>query len=349
MTRQSRVAAALLLSAAFTASATVSATLWGPSVHADSPSDAGGYVVVEGDSLSRIAAKLGVTLPALLEANGMTVSSLILPGQRLAVPEGGGVDAPAGAATYRVRPGDGLAGIAARHGVSLRALLDANGLTIDSVIIPDQRLVLPSGATQPSAAPASGAGAVSGGTSYTVRPGDSLSLIASRHGVSLGALLGSTGLTVDSLILPGQQLTLPAGASQPSAAPSTATDETGGRGVDAVLSFALAQQGKPYRFGAAGPDEFDCSGLVKRAYAQVGVKLPHQSALQARLGTPVDLTSDTVRPGDLIFLKTRGSQVINHVGIAVTATTYVHALRPGDVVRIGNIPTGSVAEVRRFL
>lgn len=345
MTRQSRVAAALLLSATFTVSATASAVIWSPVVHADG--DPGAYEVVEGDSLFRIAAKLGVTLPSLLEVNQMTLSSLILPGQRLEVPEGGGVaqDGP----SYTVRPGDGLAAIAARHGVSLRALLDANGLTIDSVIIPDQRLALPAGATGVAAAGDAGGGGGAAGTAYTVRPGDSLSMIASRHGVSLGALLGSTGLTVDSLILPGQQLTLPAGASQPSAAPSTATGETGGRGVDAVLSFALAQQGKPYRFGAAGPDEFDCSGLVKRAYAQVGVKLPHQSALQARLGTPVDLTSDTVRPGDLIFLKTRGSQVINHVGIAVTATTYVHALRPGDVVRIGNIPTGSVAEVRRFL
>ena len=346
MTRQSRVAAALLLSATFTVSATASAAIWSPVVHADAPGDSGAYVVVEGDSLSRIAAKLGVSLPSLLDVNEMTVSSLILPGQRLAVPDGGGTeDGP----VYRVRPGDGLAAIAARHGVSLRALLDANGLTIDSVIIPDQRLTLPAGATGVAAPSSGGETGAGGGIAYTVRPGDSLSMIASRHGVSLGALLGSTGLHVESLILPGQQLTLPAGASQPSAAPAQAGNETGGSGVDAVLSFALAQQGKPYRFGAAGPDEFDCSGLVKRAYAQVGIKLPHQSALQARLGTPVDLASDTIRPGDLIFLKTRGSQVINHVGIAVTATTYVHALRPGDVVRIGNIPTGSIAEVRRFL
>src|SRR5690606_4945007 len=128
--------------------------------------------------------------------------------------------------TYTVRPGDGLTAIAARHGVPLGALLDANGLTIDSVIIPDQRLALPAGATGVAAPDSGGGGA--GGTAYTVRPGDSLSVIASRHGVSLGALLGSTGLTVDSLILPGQQLTLPAGASQPSAAPAPATNAAGG-------------------------------------------------------------------------------------------------------------------------
>src|SRR5690606_31776945 len=312
------------------------------------------YTVRPGDGLTAIAARHGVPLGALLDANGLTIDSVIIPDQRLALPAGAtGVAAPdsggggAGGTAYTVRPGDSLSMIASRHGVSLGALLGSTGLTVDSLILPGQQLTLPAGASQPSAAPAPATNAA-GGLSYTVRAGDSLSLIASRHGVSLGALLASTGLTVDSLILPGQQLTLPAGASQPSAAAAPATESATGSGVDAVLSFALAQQGKPYRFGAAGPDEYDCSGLVKRAYAQVGIKLPHQSALQARLGTPVDLANDTVRPGDLIFLKTRGSQVINHVGIAVTATTYVHALRPGDVVRIGNIPTGSVAEVRRF-
>ena len=53
-----------------------------------------------------------------------------------------------------------------------------------------------------------------------------------------------------------------------------------------AVDTALAQVGDPYVWGAAGPDAFDCSGLMQYAYSAAGVSLPHSSASQSRMGTP---------------------------------------------------------------
>ena len=62
-----------------------------------------------------------------------------------------------------------------------------------------------------------------------------------------------------------------------------------------VLAYALAQRGKPYRWGAAGPNSFDCSGLVMASYARVGIKLPHYTG--ALLGRGVRVARSSAAPG----------------------------------------------------
>jgi cell wall-associated NlpC family hydrolase len=211
-------------------------------------------------------------------------------------------------------------------------------------------LVLPAGATAPTGPSQSGSTGTSG--SYTVKAGDSLSRIASRHGVKLSALLSANNLTVTSLILPGMTLTLPAGATAaaPESAGSGAGQQAPGSQIQTVLDFALAQQGKPYLFAAAGPDAYDCSGLTKRAYAQIGVTLVHQSAAQATQGSAVAFWQEPIRAGDLVFMATRGNDVISHVGIAIDGDTWIQARRPGDVVRVGPMPgKASIVAVRRFV
>ncbi len=146
-------------------------------------------------------------------------------------------------------------------------------------------------------------------------PGDSLSVIASRHDVSLTALLRANNLTLNSLIVPGQRLSLPAGATVGS--------------IDRVIAYALAQVGKPYRFFTKGPYSFDCSGLTLAAYAQIGIRLVHYSGAQARQGVPVNFWSEPIRPGDLVFMATNGSSRINHVGIALNDSMWVQARSPG--------------------
>ncbi|MGW9405687.1 LysM peptidoglycan-binding domain-containing protein [Arthrobacter sp. NPDC055585] len=114
---------------------------------------AGTYTVKPGDTLSAIAAKHGVSLSSVLEANELSMSSVIYPGEKLTLGSSSGVttasSAPAPAApaapqtgTYTVVPGDTLGSIAARHGVSLQSVLEANNLSMSSVIRPGQNLSL---------------------------------------------------------------------------------------------------------------------------------------------------------------------------------------------------------------
>ena len=78
-----------------------------------------------------------------------------------------------------------------------------------------------------------------------------------------------------------------------------------------AVQFALAQVGKPYVFGAAGPGSYDCSGLTMAAWQQGGVSLPHSAADQYNYGHHV--SRDALLPGDLIFFY----QPIGHVTIYV--------------------------------
>jgi cell wall-associated NlpC family hydrolase len=84
-------------------------------------------------------------------------------------------------------------------------------------------------------------------------------------------------------------------ASQRSANTTDATDAAG-----KVIQWALAQRGKPYRFGAAGPDAFDCSGLVMQAFRHgAGIILPHFTGAMISYGTPI--TRSQLQPADIIF------------------------------------------------
>lgn len=107
-----------------------------------------------------------------------------------------------------------------------------------------------------------------------------------------------------------------------------------------ILAYAEAQLGKPYVFGAAGPDAFDCSGLTMMAYAQVGVTLPHSSELQWAEFPHVP--PGQVQPGDLVFFGppdydgTRTAP--GHVGIVLdpAAHTFINAPHTGASVEVSS-------------
>jgi cell wall-associated NlpC family hydrolase len=125
---------------------------------------------------------------------------------------------------------------------------------------------------------------------------------------------------------------------------------SGGGRAAAAVQYALSQVGKRYVAAADGPDSFDCSGLTMMGYKQIGLNLPHYSGAQIAFGTAIDWTTQPIRPGDLVFLESAaGSGIISHVGIAISATMWIHAPRTGDVVREGNIPMGRVVGVRRLV
>ena len=96
----------------------------------------------------------------------------------------------------------------------------------------------------------------------------------------------------------------------------------------AVVQEALKELGKPYVYAAAGPDSFDCSGLVMYVYAKFGVHVPHFAAYQADYGRRVSYGE--LQPGDLVFF---GSP-IHHVGIYAGNGLFIHAPHTGDVVKV---------------
>lgn len=99
-----------------------------------------------------------------------------------------------------------------------------------------------------------------------------------------------------------------------------------------VVSIALAQLGKPYHWGADGPDSFDCSGLMMYCYAQIGIYLPHSAAAQYDCGERV--SRGDLKPGDLVFF---GRSHISHVGMYIGDGNFIHAPHTGDVVKISSL------------
>lgn len=112
--------------------------------------------------------------------------------------------------------------------------------------------------------------------------------------------------------------------------------------VSQLIQYAEAQLGKPYIFGTAGPNTFDCSGLVTYVMGHFGVQLPHHSEDQATYGVQVPKTS--IRPGDLVF-SDWGDGANSHVGIAVTPTKIIDAPHTGAVVRYDDLSPGYLAHV----
>lgn len=104
-----------------------------------------------------------------------------------------------------------------------------------------------------------------------------------------------------------------------------------------VISVAKRYLGAPYRWGATGPNSFDCSGFTSFVYRQVGVSLPRVSRAQINAGERVSRSD--LKPGDLVFF---GSP-IHHVGIYVGGGTMIHSPRTGDVVRFSSINRSNYA------
>jgi cell wall-associated NlpC family hydrolase len=94
------------------------------------------------------------------------------------------------------------------------------------------------------------------------------------------------------------------------------------------VSYALAQVGDAYVYGAAGPSAFDCSGLMMMAWGQAGVGLPHSSSAQMGSGTPV--SQSALQPGDLVFYYSP----VSHVGMYIGNGMMINAPNFGEDVKV---------------
>jgi cell wall-associated NlpC family hydrolase len=113
-------------------------------------------------------------------------------------------------------------------------------------------------------------------------------------------------------------------------------------GRSVAMHNALGKLGARYRWGATGPNAFDCSGLVYWSYRLQGITLPRTSAAMSRIGTPV--AKGDLQPGDLVFFY----RPVSHVAIYVGNGHVVHASTAGSPVKISALNSMPFATARRI-
>lgn len=148
-----------------------------PTPPASSPTPSTGastYTIVSGDTITKIANRFGVTISSLLQANGLALSSIIYAGRTLSIPGTAPASTPVtpppvdttppattpttpvvtppatASTTYTIVSGDTVTRIASRFGVTIQAILTANGLTASSIIYAGRTLIIPGVGTQPA-------------------------------------------------------------------------------------------------------------------------------------------------------------------------------------------------------
>lgn len=117
----------------------------------------------------------------------------------------------------------------------------------------------------------------------------------------------------------------------------------------AVINLAYSLLGKPYVWGANGPNSFDCSGFTRYVYLHAeGKSIPRVSYEQAKIGNPV--SRGNYLPGDLLYFTTNNKGTISHVGIYVGNNTFIHASSSGQVKlsTLDNYYSNRLLGARRF-
>ncbi|MFH8483047.1 C40 family peptidase [Streptomyces sp. NPDC018055] len=142
------------------------------------------------------------------------------------------------------------------------------------------------------------------------------SIAASRP--ALVAALGA--VTVSSLVL---------GAASPAEAATL---------KQKALKVAASKKGAPYKYGAAGPHSFDCSGLMQFAYKQVGKKIPRVA--QAQYNSSKKISWKSRQKGDLVAIGTSKKNIVHigmFAGVRSGKSWYWHSPKPGQTVRLSPI------------
>ncbi|MFC4075357.1 C40 family peptidase [Salinithrix halophila] len=174
---------------------------------------------------------------------------------------------------------------------------------------------------------------------YKVKRGDTLGRIAASHGLTLKSILKlNPGIKNPSLIYPGQKIRITEGTSsspsEPNEKPSSPSAGWSKK-ANAVLGDAKSHLGDPYRYGAAGPGSFDCSGFTRHVFKKNGYSLPRSSSAQATAG--VSVSRNNLREGDLVFFRTGSGGGISHVAIYMGDDKIIHATNPRDDVCINRL------------
>lgn len=264
---------------------------------------AGVHRVRQGETLSSIGARYGVSVTKLATANDLRNPDLIVAGRKLRVPGRSTGVARSGGSSYVVRPGDTLSGIASRFGTSVRALARRNGITNPSFIVSGTRLKIRGGSD------GGGSGSAHVGTSsagsYVVRSGDTLSDIAHRHGTTVRRLARRNGIRNVGLIRIGQRLRV--GGTRGTRSPMSAGLQRSSRASIGSLLHkeAVAHGVSPALVKAVAWQESGWQQHVVSSAGAIGV-------MQVMPGT-ADYVNDVLGHGNLNVRKTHDNI---HLGVA---------------------------------
>ena len=224
--------------------------------------------------------------------------------------------APAAAlANVVVKPGETLSEIADRHGVSLTRLMQANGISNPNVITAGQSLRLPGSS-------AAAAGSARGG-SVTVQPGDTLSDIADRQGVSLNQLMQANGITNPNMVVAGQKLVLPGSrrataAAAPRALPTAPYTVKSGETLSEIAD----------RFGTSTERLIKINGISNPNLVVAGTRLaiPGRPSSSA---APRNAKEHVVRSGESL------SSIAGRYGLPVERLVAINKIDDPDLVVSG--------------
>ena len=314
----------------------------------------GQYTVQAGDTLYAISRKSGVSVNQLLSLNGLSLNSVIRPGQSLSLGNNTKqttntvVSTPVSTTsvskangTYTVKAGDTLYGISRKFGMSLSQLISSNGISTSSIIRPGQTLRVVGGEASSTVVRTSTSTARTSGGNYVVQAGDTLYSIARRSGMSLNSLLTLNGLSQSSIIYPGQSLTVSQSEGNFSTPVSTKTNSassvvsTSGtytvKAGDTLYSIAR-------RSGVSLNSLLSLNGLSQSSVIRPGQTLNVSGTSSTTVATPVSTASQatstsgtyTVKAGDTLYRIAHNHGISLRTLLSVNGLSETSTIRPGQ-------------------
>jgi peptidoglycan endopeptidase LytE len=292
------------------------------------------YEVAPGDTVSTVAARFGVDAETIVTANSLSNPDRIKVGDELTI-------LPVSGVVHTVRAGQTLSGIAALYKVDLGPIIDFNYLDDADIIAVGKELIIPG--ARPLPAPATARP-----VEYDVAPGDTLSSIGARFGVSPGAIASANGIRNPDLLTVGNRLVIPNARGQagqqvvtrnlpvpsgPSGAGVPAPADLGGG--SSIMSIAVRYQGARYVWGGTSPAGFDCSGFVYYVQAQSGQPVPR--GLWGQYNAGPHPSKNELLPGDVVFFQNTYMAGLSHNGIYIGGGQFISAVDERSGVRISSL------------
>jgi len=286
------------------------------------------YTVKPGDTLYKISQNTNVSVNTILSSNPTVKdASKIYPGQVLKMPTSNSTTTSSETGTYVIKSGDTLSAIAARNGITLSQLLNANPEIQNTSLIRVGQVIKIPGTTSTSTSQEPAQNATQETSTYIVKSGDTFSSIAKKYSLTQSGLLSLNPDIKDAnKIFVGQSIKVPSQGTTSNPAPTpTESISSWEQKADAVIAEGKKYIGAPYVYGASTSrtDAFDCSSFTFKAFQAAGITLPRTSLQQSSVGKQVALSD--VRKGDLLFFDTDYDGVINHVSIVIDKSTILHA------------------------